>query len=148
MSIEQVVYILIFNNISLFSMKTKFLLGLLTLNSLIFYANSVFAATGSAIESSQKITNLSQSIAKSIDLNGDYHSLIESAIGRALLAKGEKGSKLVNPTVAGGLGVSPPNSRPSGPIVNGKIAQPNPRHSNPPVIINGIIKKVDPQTKK
>jgi hypothetical protein len=119
-------------------MKTKFLLVLLTLTGLLLGTNSAFAATGSLPEHSQNITNLSQRIAKSIDLNGDYRSLIESAIDRALLAKGEKTSP-TQPNIAVG------EPYPNGPIINGKIAQPKPR-TNPPVIINGII-KVDPPTK-
>ncbi len=155
-------------------MKTKFLLALLTLNSLLFYANSAFAATTTSIEGTQKIANLSQTISKSINLDSGYHSLIESAINRALLAKGEKEDKpkivgdsaftpvntprsIVNgkvaqptpkptlkPNVAGGI-TAPVSTAPRRPIVNGKIANPSPSPSNPPVLINGIIQKVDPQ---
>jgi hypothetical protein len=155
-------------------MKTKFLLALLTLNSLLFYANSAFAATASSIEGTQKIANLSQTISKSINLDSGYHSLIESAINRALLAKGEKNNanvaggesapaptstprSIVNgkvaqptpkptlkPNVAGGITV-PVSTTPRRPITNGKIANPSPSPSNPPVLINGIIQKVDPQ---
>jgi hypothetical protein len=120
-------------------MKTKFLLALLTLTGLLLGTNSAFASTISSTENSQNMTNLSQRISKSIDLNGDYHSLIELAIDRALLAKGEKTSP-TQPNIAVG------EPYPNGPIINGKIAQPTPRN-NPPVIINGIIKKVDPPTK-
>jgi hypothetical protein len=114
-------------------MKTKFLLALLTLNSLLFYANSAFAATASSIEGTQQIASLSQTIAKSINLDGDYHSLIESAINRALLAKGEKN----NPNQAGGEPVAAPASTPRS-IVNGRIAQPTPKPSVKPNVAGGI----------
>jgi hypothetical protein len=117
-------------------MKTKFLLALLTLNSLLFYANSAFAAKASSIEGNQKIANLSQTISKSIDLDGGYHSLIESAINRALLAKGEKENK---PNVAGGESASTPvsTSTPRS-IINGKVAQPTPKPSVKPNVAGGI----------
>jgi hypothetical protein len=134
-------------------MKTKFLLALLTLNSLLFYANSAFAAKASLIEGNQKIANLSQTISKSIDLDSGYHSLIESAINRALLAKGEKN----NPNQAGGEPAATPASTPRSivdsnttgaivtgernttkPIVNGKIAQPTPKPAATPNIAGGI----------
>jgi hypothetical protein len=114
-------------------MKTKFLLALLTLNSLLFYANSAFAAKASSIEGNQKIANLSQTISKSINLDGSYHSLIESAINRALIAKGEKN----NPNEAGGEPVVAPASTPRS-IVNGKVAQPTPKPSMKPNVAGGI----------
>ncbi|AFY91329.1 hypothetical protein [Chamaesiphon minutus] len=137
-------------------MKTKFLLALLTLTGLLLGANSAFAATGSTPENSQQITNLSRTIAKSIDLDGNYDNLIELAINRALLAKGETESIAVgepNGPIVNGIVVKPTrpiingrfvnpkgpiiNGRienPNGPIINGKIANPN---KGP--IINGII---------
>jgi hypothetical protein len=136
-------------------MKTKFLLALLTLTGLLLGTNSAFAATGVSTENSQQITNLSQTIAKSIDLGGDYDNLIESAINRALLAKGETNSIAVgepNGPIVNGIVVKPTrpiingryvnpkgpiiNGRidPNGPIINGKITNPN---KGP--IINGII---------
>lgn len=130
-------------------MKTKFLLTLLTLTGLLLGTSSTFAATGSSTENSQKIANLSQDISKSIDLNGDYQNLIESAINRALLAKGEKVNHPEQPSIA----VGEPNgpiingkvANPHSPIINGKVANPNGpiingRTSNPRgPIINGII---------
>jgi hypothetical protein len=122
-------------------MKTKFLLTLLAFNGLLFGTNSAFAATPASIGNNQYSANLSQTIAKSIDLDGSYHSLIESAIDRALLAQNQDTSN--KERVIRGK-VAAPNPHP---IINGKIAQPTPSPSNPPVIINGIIKKVDPETK-
>jgi hypothetical protein len=121
-------------------MTTKFLLTLLALNGLLLGANSASAYTTSTIENSHNIANLSRTIAKSIDLGGDYHSLMELAIDRALLAKGEKGRNSVDPEIAGGKSVQSERN----PIVNGKIANPqnqpikngiilNPQQPNPPV---------------
>jgi hypothetical protein len=119
-------------------MKTKLLLALLTLTGLLLGTNSAFAATtGASTENSQQITNLSQTISKSIDLGGDYQNLLESAISRALLAKGEPANSSVQPNIAVG--------EPNGPIVNGIIVKPdrpiiNGRYVNPKgPIINGRI---------
>jgi hypothetical protein len=129
-------------------MKTKFLLALLALTGLLLGTNSAFAAIASSTEHDRNITNLSQAISKSIDLDGDYHNLIESAISRALLAKGETVSN-----AQANIAVGEPNgpiingkiANPKGPIISGKVVNPqgpiirgrvaNPRRP----IINGII---------
>jgi hypothetical protein len=130
-------------------MKNNFLLTLLTLTGLFLGTNTAFAATGSSIEHRQNITNLSQTIAKSIDLDGSYQGLIESAIDRALLAKAEK----VSNSTPANIAVGEPNgsiingkiANPRRPIVNGKVINPhqpiiNGRIANPKQpIINGII---------
>jgi hypothetical protein len=122
-------------------MKTKFLLTLLTLNGLFFGANIASASTVSPTENSQNIANLSRTISKSIDLSSDYHALIELAIDRALLAQKDTNTQ-DRPTLAGDISIG------QLPIINGKVAQPNPNQSNPPVLINGIIKKVEPQDRQ
>ncbi|PSB57900.1 hypothetical protein [Chamaesiphon polymorphus] len=137
-------------------MKTKFLLALLTLTGLLMGANGAVAATGASTENSQQITNLSRTIAKSIDLDGNYDNLIELAINRALLAQGEKNGIAVgepNGPIVNGIIVNPHRpiingryANPKGPIINGKIENPhgpiiNGKIANPNKlpIINGII---------
>ncbi len=130
-------------------MKTKFLLALLALSGLLFGAKSATAFTGSPSQNSQQIVNLSQTISKSIDLDGDYHNLLASAISRALLAKGDEVSNSdrsniavgePNGPIVNGIVVKPERpiingrvTNPNGPIINGKIANPK------KPIINGII---------
>jgi hypothetical protein len=111
-------------------MKTKFLLALLALNGLLWGANSTSAYAAAPTATSHNIANLSRTIADSIDLGGDYHSLMELAIDRALLAKGEKGGNSVESNPAGGISIQSERK----PIINGKIANP---HNQP--IKNGII---------
>lgn len=118
-------------------MKAKFFLTLLALTGLFLSSNSAFAATGSTTNHSNTDT-LSQTISNLIDLDRDAHSLVSLAIDRALLAQKDTSSQS---TPAGGLPVAQP-------IINGKIAQPQPNQSNPPVIINGIIKKPEPQQRR
>lgn len=113
-------------------MKTNFLLALLTFNGLLFGVNSAFATTGSASQTSQQITTLSQTISKSIDLGSDYHNLMESAINRALLAREDRSPQPI-PQVAGGIKAPVSHS----PIING-IAHPKPQPSSEP-IINGVM---------
>jgi hypothetical protein len=80
-------------------MKAKFLLTLLTLTGLLLSANGVFAATGSTPDRSLRITNLSQTIAKLIDL--EDRSLVELAIDRALLAQQVNEPQITTPVTAG-----------------------------------------------
>jgi hypothetical protein len=65
-------------------MKTKFLFALLAINGLVSIDSN------SAIAASPKIDkdtiNISQTIAKLIDLHPDSHHLVELAVNRALLA--------------------------------------------------------------
>jgi hypothetical protein len=81
------------------TMKTKFLLTLLTLTGLLLSANSVFAATGSTPDRDRRITNLSQTIANLIHL--EERDLVELAIDRALLAQQVNEPKIPNPVTAG-----------------------------------------------
>jgi hypothetical protein len=67
--------------------KTKFLLTLLTVNSLLLAANSAFGDVKSTPASNIDITRLSHSITTIIDLEGDTRSLVEMAISRALVAQ-------------------------------------------------------------
>jgi hypothetical protein len=80
-------------------MKAKFLLTLLTLTGLLLSANGVFAATGSTPDRALRITNLSQTIAKLIDL--EDRSLVELAIDRALLAQQVNEPQITTPVTAG-----------------------------------------------
>lgn len=114
-------------------MKTNFLLALLVLNGFLFGAKSASAFTESSSQNSQQIADLSQSISKSIDLNEDARNLLESAINRALLAKEErsKTQPQAEPEIAGGKAIQG-----SPPMINGKVAQPQP--SDKP-LINGTI---------
>ena len=115
-------------------MKTKFLLALLTCNGLLFSTNSAFATTGLTSQNSQQITALSQNISKSIDLTADYQNLVELAINRALLAKGERSDRQpIDPQAAGGI--KAPTSQQ--PITNGRVAYPRSQPSRKP-IINGL----------
>jgi hypothetical protein len=114
-------------------MKTKFLLALLTLNGLLFSTNSALATTGMTSQNSQQITTLSQTISKSIDLTTDYQSLVELAINRALLAKGERPEQSPDPQAAGGIQVQTSEQ----PLTNGRVAQPQSVPTRKP-IINGI----------
>ncbi len=110
-------------------MKTKFFLTLLAINSLFLGGNSALAATTSPTATNQNISNLSHTISTLVDLEQDSHSLVESAINRALLAKTPANTE---------------GSAPGQPIVNGIIANPHPQ--TPPPFINGRIANPHPQT--
>jgi hypothetical protein len=94
---------------------TKFLLTLLALNGLLLSANSAAAYSVSEPEIHYDILSLSRTIADSIDLSGDYHSLMELAIDRALLAQKVKDINMPSPITAG---------VPSLPMIRGKISKP------------------------
>lgn len=66
--------------------KTKLYLTLITLNGLILSVSSVSAATISNAERTKKITELSQDIARLVDIE-DRANLVSLAIDRALLAQ-------------------------------------------------------------
>jgi hypothetical protein len=118
-------------------MKTKFFLMLLALNGLCLGANSLFPATASAA-SHHDVADLSQTISQLVDLGPDSHSLVASAIDRALLARDIKANG--NPDVLINGIIYNPNPQPE-PFVNGKIINPNPQ---PQPIINGRIANPNP----
>lgn len=130
-------------------MKAQFFLMLLTFNGLLL---STVGLSASAATTPVQVTHLSQTIADLI--NFDDRNLVAQAINRALLAqKSREGNS--PPEIASDVEqVTQPQ-----PIINGKIANPNPdpkygegrprrRPTNtppvaspndPPVLINGII---------
>jgi hypothetical protein len=114
-------------------MKTKFLLVLIALNGLLLGANSASAATVVKTESNQNAASLSHTISELIDLDANNHSLVESAINRALIAKSiqvnEKGGSNYQQPIINGRIVKPSQ----GPITNGIIIRDRPQ------LINGII---------
>jgi hypothetical protein len=139
-------------------MKAQFCLMLLTLNGLLLCANSPSAAAATATPDLQ-VAHLSQTIATLIDF--DDRNLVAQAINRALLAQNSKEDNSL-PQLAGDVQQVTPK-----PIINGKIANPNPNPNpnpdpknregrprrrptntppsdspnDPPVLINGIILK-------
>jgi hypothetical protein len=132
-------------------MKTQFFLMLLTFNGLLLCAHS---ASASAATTSVQVAHLSQTIANLI--NFDDRNLLKQAIDRALLAQNSREDNS-SPNAAGGEPVVQPSSTDPQPIINGKIANPNPKYgegrprrrptttppvaspNEPPVLINGII---------
>jgi hypothetical protein len=118
-------------------MKARFFLTLVALTGLILGNNSAFAATGSTTGNQTNANTLSQTISNLIDLDRDAHSLVSLAIERALLAQKDPNK----PDTA------PASSVKS--IVNGRVAQPNPSESQPPVMTNGmIIPNLEPQDRR
>jgi hypothetical protein len=121
-------------------MKTRFLLTLLALNSLLLGSTSVSAATN------PDVANLSRTISSLVDLGSDSHSLMEAAINRALLAQKET-TTTSGPALAGGIGAPPVSNNPeppsSPPLINGVIANPNP--AIPSSLINGLMINSAPQ---
>jgi hypothetical protein len=118
-------------------MKAKFFLTLVALTGLLFGNNSAFAATGSTTENQTNANTLSQTISNLIDLDRDAHSLVSLAIERALLAQKD-------PNSPEGTAASDSVK----PIVNGRVAQPHPSESQPPVLINGTILNVEPPNRR
>ena len=127
-------------------MKTKFLLVLIALNGLLLGANSASAATVARTETNQNAASLSHTISELIDLDANTHSLVESAINRAMIAKNveinEKGRSNYQQPIINGRIIKP--SR--GPLINGIIIKDRPH------LINGIIIRnpqlVKPQIKR
>ena len=133
-------------------MKAQFFLMLLTFNGLLLCAHS---ASASVATTSVQVAHLSQTIANLI--NFDDRNLVAQAINRALLAQNSREDNS-SPNVAGGEPVQPSSTDPQ-PIINGKIANPNPEPkygegrprrrppntppvaspNEPPVLINGLI---------
>jgi hypothetical protein len=119
-------------------MKTKFLLVLIALNGLLLGANSASAATTAKVESNQNAASLSHTISELIDLDANTHSLVESAINRALIAKSvqvnEKGRSNYQQPIINGRIINGRIIKPSrGPLINGIIIKDRPH------LINGII---------
>jgi hypothetical protein len=115
-------------------MKARFFLALLAFNGLIFAANSASAFTRSSTDNRHDAADLSRSISQLVNLTPDTYSLIEMAIDRALLAQAANDNPVPLPPVT--AGVPAPNQvkdpQPQ-PIVNGKIANPNPPKTKPRV---------------
>lgn len=124
-------------------MKTKFLLVLIALNGLLLGANSTSAATIAKAESNQNAASLSHTISELIDLDANTHSLVESAINRALIAKSievnEKGRSNYQQPIINGRIVKPSKSPVTNGVIIGRIVKP----SKGP-LINGIIIKDRP----
>ncbi len=134
-------------------MKAQFCLMLL-LNGLLVCANSLSAAAATATPDLQ-VAHLSKTIANLIDF--DDRNLVAQAINRALLAQNSRADDSL-PQLAGDVQQVTPK-----PIINGKVANPNPNPdrdpkngegrprrrptntppvaspNDPPVLINGII---------
>jgi hypothetical protein len=115
-------------------MKAKFFLALLALNGLIFSTSSASANSVSIAENYHDIANLSRIISELVKFDPDTHSLVEMAISRALIAQKTGDVPAPQSQLAGGISV--PNfgsDRQPQPIVNGKIANPNPPTTQPKV---------------
>ncbi len=127
-------------------MKTKLFLMLFALNGLLLGANSASAASASP-----SVASLSHTISNLVDLDADAQSLVELAINRALLAKSVKdntkdlriGQQIINGRINNpnhGPIINGKIDNPNGPIINGRIANPKPPiDKEPPILINGII---------
>jgi hypothetical protein len=122
-------------------MKARFFLALLAFNGLVFATNSASAFTRSSTNNPHDTADLSRSISKIVNLNSDTYSLIEMAIDRALLAQAASDKTAPMPPTAG---IPAPNQvkdpQPQ-PIVNGKIANPNPPKTKPRVRPNSKLPK-------
>ena len=135
-------------------MKAQFFLMLITFNGLLLCATS---ASASVATPESQVAHLSQTIASLINID-DRH-LVAQAINRALLAQNSREDSSSTPQIAGDV-----QQVPAKPLINGKIANPNPNpnpqnvdgrphrrptntppvvspRNEPPVLINGIIRK-------
>jgi hypothetical protein len=118
-------------------MKTKFLLTLLALNGLVLSAGNASAVTVSVGQNNLNISSLSHTIGELANLDPDSHSLIESAIHRALMAKAIPDGSLSEVTHTDKHRVHGKIIRhPKPPIIHGIIRHPNPKHPT----IHGIIR--------
>ena len=145
---------------SQFSLGTRLSLALSLAIASCLVANVARAESGQPTRTS--VDNLSQTIAKLIDLDPSKQDLIASALNRAIASK-EIATPKLQPVVTAGVPVAPhtdeqrwirngliqkPQPEPSPlingtiqkpqPIINGRIRNPQP---NPSPIINGIIVK-------
>jgi hypothetical protein len=122
-------------------MKTKFSLGTRLSLALSLAIASCLVANVARAESQQptrtSVENLSQTIAKLIDLDPSKQDLVTSALNRAIASK-ENTKPTIQPVTAG-VPVAPDNERQ--PIINGKIRNPQP---SPSPIINGRIRNPQP----
>jgi hypothetical protein len=113
-------------------MKTRFLLTLLALNSLLLGSTSVSAAT------TPDVTNLSRTISSLVDLGADSQSLMEAAINRALLAQKQTNTTSGQALINGGIGAPPASNTPEPPPLRPSViigimpSQPTP--TNPPIL--------------
>ncbi len=117
-----------------FILSTRLSLALSLAIASCLVANIVKAESGQPTRTS--VDNLSQTIAKLIDLDPTNQNLVTSALHRAIASK-ENSHK--QPVTAGVPVSSSPEPRP---IINGKIRNPQP---SPSPIINGIIIKPQPR---
>ncbi len=117
-------------------MKTKFSLGTRLSLALSLAIASCLVANVVRAESRQpartSVDNLSQTIAKLIDLDPSKQDLVTSALNRAIASKE---NTTIQPVTAG----TPSNEQ--RPIINGKIRNPQ---SSPSPIINGRIRNPQP----
>jgi hypothetical protein len=127
-----------------FTLGTRLSLALSLTIASCLVANVVKAE--SAHTNRASVTNLSQTIAKLIDLDPTQQDLITSALHRAIASK----ENSVRQPVTAGVPVASTEPRPiiygrirnpqpsPSPIINGKVSNPKP---TPSPIINGIIMK-------
>jgi hypothetical protein len=122
-------------------MKARFFLGLLAFNGLILAANSASANSGSTGENRHDITQLSRTISELVKFASDTHSLVEMAINRALIAQqvGDSAAQAAGSISAPNFTTDPQPQ----PIINGKIANPNPPITKPRV--RRIVEPSKPQ---
>jgi hypothetical protein len=122
-------------------MKSQLSLGTRLSLALSLAIASCLVATVAKAESQQparsSVANLSQTIAKLIDLDPSKQDLVTSALNRAIASK-ENVKPVIQPVTAG-VPVAPRNE--PRPIINGKIQNPQP---NPSPIINGRIRNPQP----
>lgn len=138
-------------------MKSQLILGTRLSLALSLTIASCLVANVARAESGQptrtSVENLSQTIAKLIDLDPSKQDLVTSALNRAIASK-ENATPTPQPVVTAGVPVAPrteqrwikngliqnPQPNPS-PIINGRIRNPEP---NPSPIINGKIRNPKP----
>jgi hypothetical protein len=120
-------------------MKTKFGIGTRLSLALSLAIASCLVANVARAESGQpariSVDNLSQTIAKLIDLDPSKQDLVTSALNRAIASKE---NTTIQPVTAG-VPVTP--SKEPRPIINDKIQNPQP---SPSPIINGRIRNPQP----
>jgi hypothetical protein len=96
-------------------MKPKFLLAIITLNTLSLAGSMAIL---SSINPEYNIAKLSQTISKIVGFNGDDPNLVESAIDRALRAKEKAVNLHTEPKLLGDVAAPPPPTPPE--ILGGK----------------------------
>jgi hypothetical protein len=139
-------------------MKSQFSLGTRLSLALSLAISSCLVASVASAESQQptrtSVTNLSQTIAKLIDLDPSNQDLVTSALNRAIAAKESESIQSVKnytflPGILGNTVVQRPVTRP---IINGKIQNPQPSpmingtmpSQQPSPMINGRMRNPQP----